>query len=46
MKPSKLIKQKCKTKAKQLEVCFALIDYFVGIQEAEWAIKRRTERFK
>ncbi len=38
MKPSKLIKTKCKTQKEQLEVCYSLIDHFVGSQEAEWAI--------
>ena len=38
MKPSKLIKTKCKTQKEQLEVCFSLIDYFVGTQEVKWAI--------
>ena len=39
MKPSHLIKKKCKTQRQQLEVCFSLIDYFVGTQEVEWAIE-------
>lgn len=38
MKPSKLIKTKCKNQKEQLEVCYSLIDHFVGSQEAEWAI--------
>lgn len=39
MKPSTLIKQKCKTQKQQLEVSLALIDYFVGTSEVEWAIE-------
>lgn len=38
MKPSHLIKKKCKTQKEQLEVCFSLIDYFLGTQEVDWAI--------
>ena len=44
MKPSHLIQKHCKTKKKQLEVCFALIDYFCGESEAKWAINVRKKR--
>jgi hypothetical protein len=38
MKPFNLIKKKCKTQKEQLEVCEALINYFVGDSEVLWAI--------
>jgi hypothetical protein len=44
MKPSKLIKSKCKTQKEALEVCFSLIDYFCGTQEVEWAIECQKRR--
>jgi hypothetical protein len=44
MKPSNLIKSKCKTKSEQLSVCFSLIDYFCGESEAKWAINVRKKR--
>ena len=39
MKPSTLIKSKCRTQKEQLEVCYSLIDYFLGTQEVDWAIE-------
>ena len=44
MKPSQLIKKKCKTLHEQLEVCYSLIDYFVGTPEAEWSIEVHKKR--
>jgi hypothetical protein len=44
MKPSHLIQKKCKTHKKQLEVCFRLIDWFVGEQEAIWAIECQNQK--
>jgi hypothetical protein len=46
MKPSILIKQKCKTLHQQLKVCYTLIDYFLGTQEARWVIECQIRKKK
>lgn len=38
MKPSTLIKSKCKTLKDQIKVLEALVDQFLGSQEALWAL--------
>jgi hypothetical protein len=39
MKPSQLIKKKCKTQKDQIKVLETLVDHFVGSQEAHWALE-------
>ena len=39
MKPFQYIIKHCKTQKQVLEVCESLINYFVGTQEAEWAVE-------
>jgi len=41
MKPSALIRKKCKTNRERLEVALSLIDYFMGEEEVDWAIQTK-----